>query len=618
MYKMGIHTGVVKGYCNSNLSTQNVKEITTIFAVVIAIGFFVMPIQVAEAGPPPITIDWSFPLGYSIDSGDALGATLPVTFTVHDPALAGNGIDTIDVMITSSVGGSTTLTLTESVDNGMFTNTNLIFTHGPDEFSVTDTTTITIEDNCMFGTGNCDPNVIDILTAGVDGAFIVSNTSFPSFIEIDLTETGKNTGIFTRVLSFSTVASDPATATLLVSPGDVISIVDEVTSKWVNALIIPSPSDIGSIPAVILGTVTASYGGVSTPVLIQDDGAPGRGGGGLLRPGLVLNFIGSSSGSLRCSGGDCTAPILGIDSLGNRLVDKGFSYNGFAEDVLEYYTPYPLITTNVGQENVAVLKIYDNGGPKNIKHVSLAFGLSHGRQSISQSQAVIIWDKNFFGYETVKVKDPNNALQDVSVETTTGSCSIDMELQCLIVLIHHTFRESLDFNIVGTDVWDFKRNSKTNFYNDGIEIVGESMNPPKQYYVLDSLGYQFLITQTGKNTATDDDGNTWTYFKNKWLKDYVPQEKIPDVVTFHGISRNNNMFNAYVEGQKLLAQELFNQQFSGKSIQNPDFYVEDNFVFLPSNFNLDEYEKQLEQRILDEQTLAEGLFSKLYRVNPNS
>jgi len=592
-----------------------IPKLIIFFLIAASLSLLLLPAEQAHALP---TITWSNPAGYAINEGDNILFTPPNTFTVDadDITLVGNGPDTIDVLISSSTGDSITLTLTESLaDDGTFTNTNLIFTHGSAEFQVTDTATITVEDDCSnLFSGNCDPGAIDTLTAFFDSVSICSTSDPSCTVSIDLTETGPNTSIFTGTLHFSTDPFPPA-GTIFVAPGDVIVIFDLLTGVHVNGLIVPSPSDIGSIPAEIFGIVTATYNGVSVPVDILDDGAaPGRGGGGAVRPGLVLNFIFGGGGL--CSG-DCSKPTLGLDSLMNRIIEKGFSYNGNAVDVEEYYTPYPLITTNIGQKNVALLKIYDNGGPENIRHVSLAFGLSKGGQSISESKAMIKWDKRFSGLETVTVKDPENALQDVSVETEIGDCSNIGKQQCLIVSIFHTFRQSLEFNIVGTDVWDSKRNSKTNFYNDGIEIVGESLNPPKQYTVIDSLGYPVIITQTGKNIGIDEDGNLWRLDNQIWIKEYEVLDQLPDPITMHGLDRNNNLFKSYINGQRLLAQESFNQQVNGKTIQNPEFSNLENYLYIPTNFDESEYEELLQQIILKEMEKAEDLFSRIYEIESN-
>jgi hypothetical protein len=189
---------------------------------------------------------------------------------------------------------------------------------------------------------------------------------------------------------------------------------------------------------------------------------------------------------------DFEAPTLGLDDRGNRLVDNGFSYNGNSIDVEWYFTPYPLLTVQTGKQNVAEFKIYDNHGPDFISHFELAFGLAGG-ESIGMSKAVIKWDKSFDGIETVTLVDPKNVLDKIKVTTSEGSCSYELQQKCLIVKVVHTFRAPLEFNILGTNVWDIKRNAWQNYFNHGIEVVGDSLNPMITKMIPGPQKYEGLI-----------------------------------------------------------------------------------------------------------------------------
>ncbi len=207
-------------------------------------------------------------------------------------------------------------------------------------------------------------------------------------------------------------------------------------------------------------------------------------------------FVAASVGGDGCDG-DCTAPTLGVNSDGRKLVENGFTYNGKQIDVERFFTPYPLINVNVGIQNAAVFKIYDNLGPDNIKHFDLAFGLSSG-QIMGTSNAMIEWDKSFDGIETVTVVDPYNVLDNVRVDTSEGKCRTDSTTDdCLIVIVNHRFRAPLESDIVATNVWDQGRNAWQNYYNEGISIEGKSLNPPNEYVGIHKGNLIHLI-ETGK------------------------------------------------------------------------------------------------------------------------
>jgi len=175
------------------------------------------------------------------------------------------------------------------------------------------------------------------------------------------------------------------------------------------------------------------------------------------------------------------------------------------------------------------------------------------------SKAVINWDKSFDGIETITLDDPENVLENIKVNTSEGYCSDESQTKCLIVIVEHTFRAPLDFNILGTNVWDTKRNAWQNYYNHGIEVVGESMNPPEIHDGINK-GHIYHLTETSRNTAVDEFGNAWTLDKI-WKMDYIPKGKIVDGVTQHGVDRNNSNFITYKQSQALLAQELSEQRY---------------------------------------------------------
>ena len=263
----------------------------------------------------------------------------------------------------------------------------------------------------------------------------------------------------------------------------------------------------------------------------------------------------STSNGSGCSG-DCEEPTLGVDSKGKRFVTNGFTYNGKSIDVERFFTPYPLITVDVGKENKAEFKIYENLGTDNIKHFSFAFGLAKG-EIISESKAMIELDIDYDGTKSLTVTDPEHALDNVRVETGKISCDDAGQTDCLGVTIYHTFRAPLDFNIVATDVWDFERNPWQNYYNHGIEVVGESLNPPKEYDGINK-GHIYHLTETGKTTAVDEFGNSWSLDHGLWAKDYIPNKKV-DRTTMHGYDRNSSNFDMYKYGQYLLAENTLNE-----------------------------------------------------------
>ncbi len=289
-----------------------------------------------------------------------------------------------------------------------------------------------------------------------------------------------------------------------------------------------------------------------------------------------------SGGSGGCS--DCMPPTLGFDSNGRQFVSDGFTYNGLPVDVQHFFTSYPLSTVKVGIPNNAEFRIYENQGPDNISHFEFAFGLEKG-QVLSESLAVIEWDRDFTGKETVTIVDPNNILDDVTVVATTETCGEINSSLCLIISINHTFRESLPFDMIATNVWDIKRNSSQNYFNHGIHIVGDSLNPADTTMVAfgskDMRGlYKLTQIDSIENIWIDEFGNIYqNHGNNKFIKiSEAKQNKFDDYLSMHGYDRLDASFASIKQDQINLATEMMSKYYR-TSIDNEKSFSEINDIF---------------------------------------
>jgi hypothetical protein len=227
--------------------------------------------------------------------------------------------------------------------------------------------------------------------------------------------------------------------------------------------------------------------------------------------------------------------------------------------VEQFYTHYPLITTPVGQNNTIKLKIYEDSGPDNIAHVGLSYGLGKG-ETFNEGRATIEYDKTFDGKESVTLFDPKHVLGSINVTSTTTQCSTHNNAQCLEVTFDHIFREPLEYNMVATNIWDFDRNGWQNYFNHGIQIVGESMNPPEQYSGI-FQGHIYHLTESGKNTAIDDYGNNWT-FDRIWNRDYIkPLIVDSDILNQEKIEAIEQLGFQYSDGQEIFGFDRMDHRF---------------------------------------------------------
>ncbi|WP_179367887.1 hypothetical protein [Candidatus Nitrosotenuis sp. DW1] len=535
------------------------------------------------------------------------GPGAPILIQAENDTLSGNAvIDQVTVHVYSTADPTgIDLILTEDVsDSGFFTNNHLVFlTSSSNKFQIGDTITITIEDKCTVPThGNCNSALVETLPIAF-GATIKSDSALGG-ISLSLIETGANTGLFTtkvKLTSGPTVqVASPGISELHVSSGDAIRITDSVTGSRTNGYILPISGGNGALVVSIASPgAFVTYGSVLPPSSLNviTDGLPGRGGGGLVSPSLVVDIVASiaSSGGL-CS--SCTPPTLGVDRSGKRMVENGFSYNGNPVDVELFYTPYPLIKTHVGDMNNAEVKIYEESGIDNIKHISLAFGLGEN-QVLDDSRASIEIDREFGKNFTVSTIDPKRTLDSIRIETRPERCSESSIQQCLVVSIYHKFRAPLDFNMVATEIWDFKENSWQNYFNHGVEIDGQSINPPEQYIGIDR-GHQVTITEISKNRAIDEKGNLWIFDK-EWHKEIVMPEKTDRESTAHGFNRESRQFSNMVIEQQSIAEKKMDELTHGKQINKSN--TSNSFSPVINYISRSE-DLELQQRIQSEQRRA--------------
>ena len=340
--------------------------------------------------------------------------------------------------------------------------------------------------------------------------------------------------------------------------------------------------------------------------------------------------FGSARSSTGGGGGgceECTAPTLGYNSRGQKLVSGGFSYNGNPTDVEYFFTPYPLITTEVGVENVATFKIYDNQGPDYIMHFSMAFGLRAG-DVISQSKAMIEYDIDFQGNGTITITDPENAIENdtVRILTDTVACTPEASYDCLEITIHHTFRAPLDFDIVASDVWDRKRNAWQNYYNHGIHVTGDSLNPipgtlvnngTLRLYPLiaDSTHVTVMMDATNNLYKLAPDG-TYHVLSNTYelFHDIDDSMYIVNGTPKQGYNRNHVEFKDNIFEQVELARAvLLHEVLLGQTIANTDFFnmTSTSYDQTPTSRQDD---AELQESINYEQSRAESMLEYYFHI----
>lgn len=168
-------------------------------------------------------------------------------------------------------------------------------------------------------------------------------------------------------------------------------------------------------------------------------------------------------------GGDCSAPTLGVDSSGQQKVSGGISINGEISDVILFKQDLNSKSIKTGDPVEIILKVYENRGYTELKHVELSLGKQEKLISgvwVEIHPVTIEWTKNFDGKETVMTHNKQELLKDISVQVLDNGPVIGVKFNFTPVT-------KFDSNTIVTKVWDMSRNSNTNYYHNALEIISD-------------------------------------------------------------------------------------------------------------------------------------------------
>jgi hypothetical protein len=322
--------------------------------------------------------------------------------------------------------------------------------------------------------------------------------------------------------------------------------------------------------------------------------------------------------------GDCTPPTIGLDKNGVRLVDNGFSYNNNAVDAILFHTPFPLISAQIGNTNTVSIKAWENSGPQGITLTQIGLGVPEIGSPLNDAEVIVeIWTSNT-EVEEIVITDPHNLIENssVSAQTDIVNCRADSDAQCLDVTLNYMYREAPLYNVMSVEVMDMSRNVQSTTFNDGVEVLGDSMNPADTINVLPKAPQNYpqtsgtvLLTQIDRAEQmwVDPYGYLWQGDKSKMtLISEIPFVRFNDSESeFTGYSsRLNSNFVMYKEEQIEKAQMAFDYLTYYKQIQGDDLtgYVGKTF----DNVKLERADDvTLQQSIVDEQIRAAVIFEKI-------
>ena len=308
-----------------------------------------------------------------------------------------------------------------------------------------------IDDDIGFGS-------IDVTTSGLICDGLTTNNIDTSILtdstlyNVQLTVSTDDSSDSIDTDSFTQPSNDAPIITLL---GDAaVSIIQ--SSGYVDAGATAFDTEDGDLTTSII-TVNPVNTGVVGVYIITYDVTDSDGNDA---PQVIRTVTVSQKQGGGCRG-DCTYPKISSFGVDNYFIPP----TGF-------YTPYPLITANTGENKTFVITACDSLG---ISHIGLALGLTYD-EHFSDAQSVLSADIAFNGVATTNEVDPDNNIQVLHVTTSKLN-------SCTTASFLIEFLSPLEQGKIGVDVWDTTRNSAHGYFNHGIVVQGDSLNPPEWVFI---------------------------------------------------------------------------------------------------------------------------------------
>ena len=354
----------------------------------------------------------------------------------------------------------------------------------------------------------------------------------------------------------------------------------------------------------------------------------------MLGPKSISDIIADEvkrSGNGGC--GDCVPPTLGLNDDNKRLVDNGFAYNGNFINVDRWHTPYPLINATVGEMNTVEILVYENGGINNMKLVQFGLGATEIGEPLNELEVLIeVWLETFGSVDEIGVKeivivDKDNLIENSTVVAVADvvKCTADsLNEVCIKVTLQYSYREPTINNVMLVNVVDTPRNTQTFYFNEGIQVLGESLNPAPTYITNNKQTSQQTENLTLTLTRTDKVNHIWMdEFGIEYLQVSETRfDRITPISSFVGLdglkinkdpiysvlTRVNSNFDVLIISEKIRAVQHFDSSLIQGTLDDSTAYV------FPSETLREEILEILRDEIGTEQLKAQEIMDDL--LNP--
>jgi len=229
----------------------------------------------------------------------------------------------------------------------------------------------------------------------------------------------------------------------------------------------------------------------------QDDTGGGAGNQGAVYLFSITRTAVPSGGGGGSTDEHKTKPTFGIDhKTFVQRVEGGLIINGAIFDVTDnFWTEIPMQNLTVGDVQNFTATVY---APKQLRIMEFLFGIPEvGKWNDAEASVSLIMDynKNIIEVETYNKKDTIIDFDIMDYSSSEVFCKVgDSTPICDRVSIEIIFNEAPIGKVLALQAIDWKGRNNILYFNDGLNIDGPSLNPPKQKEILSQIKYKGLQT----------------------------------------------------------------------------------------------------------------------------
>jgi len=259
-------------------------------------------------------------------------------------------------------------------------------------------------------------------------------------------------------------------------------------------------------------------------------------------------------------------PTFGIDyQTFAQIVDGGLIINDETFTVSDnYWTHIPMQILTVGEvQNFTATSF----SPKTLKVMEFLFGVPEvGAWDEAETSIAL-----FFDYDGTIVDVQTNNIDDILIDFNSMNYSSSKTLctasdatpVCDRVSIEIIFNESPLYEVIAVQAIDQKERNNILYFNDGIHVQGESLNPAVQMQILSAIPHQGLQTVERIDKAEDiwmtldENEPVSLYYQNsfgtflplEWKETEKPMDNLSSIM-----NRDHSYFDLLVEVEQQRAQ----------------------------------------------------------------